>query len=143
MTKNDVLLATYSPIERDVINAEIKKLNLENKAYVEHIDTLSRSGKPLQNKLFDRTNTTLILPGPLRLKYISELFQPYNRIVILVYDGKNYEFAKEQIELISAYSPYEEDKAISYLEEIYLDLGLPKDGLFKDFSDRKSVTNQN
>ena len=129
--KNNIVLATYSSIEAKILKNETKKLGFENGFDIEYIERLSR-------KSFDRTKSILLLPGPLRLKYISELLQPYYKIVMVTYDGRNHEIACEQIKLAYAYSQQEEDKAMKYLEEIYSDLGIKKNGLFKDYYNRKS-----
>lgn len=127
----NIVIATYSPIERSILKNETKKLVFDNNFYIEHIDALTK-------KSFDRTKTTLILPGPIRLKYFSELLRPYKKIIIISYEGMNYKRAKEQISLINDFSQEREDRAMTYLDEIYSDLGLQKDGLFKDYYDRKS-----
>jgi len=128
-----IILATYTQFsnERTILKAETKKLRFENGFDVEYIGRLSRQS-------FDRTKTTLILPGPLRLKHIPELLRPYHKIIMVTYDGKNHEIGNEQIDLFYAFSQQQEDRAMSYLEEIYTDLGLHKNGLFKDYYDRKS-----
>jgi len=129
--KTNIVLATYSPMERTILKTETEKLGFKNNLNIEYIGTLSR-------KSFDRTNTTLILPGPLRLKHIPELLKPYLKIIMVTYDGKNHDIGKEQIDLFYSYSQQREDRAMSYLEEIYTDIGLHKNGLFKNYKDRKS-----
>lgn len=128
---SNIVLATYTQIEKKILNTEIEKLGFGNDFDIEYIANLSR-------KSFDRTNTILILPGPLRLRYISELIRPYRKIIMVLYDGKNYEFGKEQKNLIYVYSQQREDRAISYLKEIYTDYDLPIDEFLKDCYDMKS-----
>jgi hypothetical protein len=128
-----IVLATYSRMgtERTILKTETEKWGFENGFNIEYIGRLSRQS-------FDRTKTTLILPGPLRLKHIPELLKPYRKIIMITYDGKNYEIGKDQIDLVYTYSQQREDRAMCYLEEIYTDIGLPKNGLFRDYYDRKS-----
>lgn len=127
----NIVLATYSPMERTILKTETEKLGFENGFDIEYIGRLSR-------KSFDRTKTTLILPGPLRLKHMPELLRPYHKIIMVTYDGKNYEIGKDQIDLFYTYSQQREDRAMCYLEEIYSDIGIHKDGVFRDYYDRKS-----
>jgi len=128
----NIVLATYSPIERTILKNETEKLGFENGFDIEYIGRLNR-------KSFDRTKTTLILPGPLRLKHMSELLRPYHKIIMVTYDGKNHKIGNDQVDLLYTYSQQREDRAMSYLEEIYSDIGLHKNGLFRDYYDRKSV----
>jgi len=136
--KNDdahIILATYSKSERNILKTEIKKLGFENGFDIEHIDRLSR-------KSFDRTKTTLILPGPLRLKYFYEFLRPYKKIIMLSYEGMNDRVAKKQVSLINDFSQEQEDRSMTYLEEIYSNLGLQKEGFFKDYYNRKSKSKE-
>ena len=128
-----VVLATYTRFsnEKSILKTEIEKLGFENRFDIEYIGKLSRQS-------FDRTKTTLILPGPLRLKHISELLRPYRKIIMIGYEGENYKIGNEQIKLVYTYSQQGENKAMNYLEEIYREIGLHKDGVFKDYYDRKS-----
>ncbi len=128
-----IILATYTRFsnERTKLKTETEKLGFDNGFDIEYIGRLSR-------QYFDRTKTTLILPGPLRLKHMPELFRPYHKIIMVTYDGKNYEIGDDQIDLFYTYSQQREDRAMSYLEEIYTDIGLHKDGLFRDYYDRKT-----
>jgi len=123
---NRVKIATYSPIERNLLEEEIARLGLENGFEVRTIDQISKSA-------FGRSKTTLLLPGPLRMKYLSELALPYKKIIILSYEGKNYDLVKEQIDLLHTYSFEREDTSINHLKEVYDFLGISKDGVFKDY----------
>ena len=128
-----IVLATYSRMgnERVILKTETEKWGFENNFDIEYIGRLSRQS-------FDRTKTTLILPGPLRLKHIPELLKPYRKIIMITYDGKNYEVGKDQIDLSYTYSQQQEHRAMRYLEKIYSDIGLHKNGVFRGYDDRKS-----
>jgi len=90
-------IATYSPNERNILEEEVNKLGLENGFEVKAIKQINQS-------MFAKSDATLILPGPLRMKYLSELLRPYKKIIILAYDGENCNIAKDQIDLFYTYS---------------------------------------
>lgn len=128
--EDDVIFATYSPNEKTILAEDFKKNNL-NSIEIEDINWLSQ-------KDFDRTQTTLILPGPLPPKNLVELFLPYKEIIFLAYEGVNYEKIKVQIELINNYSFESEKLSMQYMEEIYDLLNVNKNNaFFNDFNLRK------
>ena len=131
-TTKDIIIAVYSPIERNILKVECEKILEENpNLRIEFISKLNKIS-------FDHSETILLLPGPLRYKYMSELLKPYKQILMLSYAGHNYEHGRHQVELFESYSQEREDRAMDYLSEIYSYLGLKKDGLFKDYQERKS-----
>ncbi|MCK4309880.1 MAG: DrmE family protein, partial [Methanomicrobia archaeon] len=125
-------IATYSPNERNILEEEVNKLGLENGFEVKAIKQINQS-------MFAKSDATLILPGPLRMKYLSELLRPYKKIIILAYDGENCNIAKDQIDLFYTYSFEQERNSMLYLGEVYEFLGIQKDGLFKDYYDREKT----
>jgi len=127
---NQIKIATYSPIERGLLEEEITRLELENHFEVRTINQINKS-------TFDRSKSTLILPGPLRMKHLSELLLPYKRIFILSYEGGNYDLVEEQIDLLHTYSFEREENSMNYLKELYDFLEVPEDVLFRDYSRRK------
>lgn len=131
-TTEDIIIAVYSPIERNILKVECEKILEENpNLRIEFISKLNKIS-------FDHSETILLLPGPLRYKYMSELLKPYKQILMLSYTGHNYEHGRHQVELFESYSQEREDRAMDYLSEIYSYLGLKEDGLFKDYQERKS-----
>jgi len=86
--------------------------------------------------IFERISYTLILPGPLRFCYISELLQPYQEIIFLAYDGLNKSLIRKQIALISDYALSKEKQSIEYLQEIFDLLGEYDKGLLSTFYER-------
>lgn len=129
-----LIVATSTPYERNILENDIKKLQkklqLENGFEIRTIEEI--------NKLvFETSKTILILPGPVRLKYLPILLKPYHKIIILAYEGENYSVANEQIALFFTYSFEREKRLMNYLKEVYDFIGVPKDGLFKDYYERK------
>jgi hypothetical protein len=88
-------------------------------------------------KELDYSKATLVLPGPVRMKYMSVLLRPYEKITVLAYEGENYNRAKEQIDLFYTYSIEQEETLMAYLEEVYNFLDVPRDALFKDYLKRR------
>jgi hypothetical protein len=122
-----MIIATYTAIERNILKGEIDKKLTSDSIEIEYIDRLVK-------KSDDRSNTILFLPGPLRLKNISELMRPYHKIIILSYQGNNNNIVKSQIELFNILSDSSNEKPLAYLKQLYEHLHIRKDGLFKDYS---------
>lgn len=131
----NIIFTTYMPYERSILEKEINILDIEHNINVRDIYSLNKT-------YFDRSNSTLILPGPLPKPYLSELFFPYERIIFLAYDGYNYKRITEQVTLFSDYSFELEENAMIYLEEIYDFVKISKNNsLFKDYEKRKNTEN--
>ncbi len=124
-----IVLATYSPFERNVVLRELDKIGANDGFDVKTIGQINKSLRP-------KSGITLVLPGPLRLKYFSELLQPYERILILAYSGSNHDLVEDQIDLFSTYTLEQEKDSMIYLGEVYDFLDVPKDGIFKDHWER-------
>jgi len=127
-----IVIATQSPFERRILEDDISGLHLENGLEIGTVHQVNLSTKEL-----DYSKATLVLPGPVRMKYMSVLLRPYERITVLAYEGENYNRAKEQIDLFYTYSIEHEENLMAYLEEVYNFLGVPRDDLFKDFLKRR------
>lgn len=125
INKNKIIV-TYSPGERNILKEEINNLNLETEFKIEDIDFINKS-------MFDKSNTTLILPGPLRIKYFSELLKPYENIYFLAYSGRNLNIIRQQINLVLNYSSEREKILMDYLDEIYDLLDEPKPSLLIEY----------
>lgn len=136
---NKIIVATFSPLERNILEGQILNEGIVKNCEVKTIKQISQS-------IFNKSNTILFLPGPLRMKFISELLRPYMKIIFVTYDGENYLATKNQIELSSVYSFDQEQNSMICLGEAYDFLGMQKDGLFKDYYERliqtKSKTEQ-
>lgn len=120
------IVVAYSSMEANILENELTDKQLNDKLEVKFIGDLCRSG-------FNRKEKNLFLPGPPRLKYASEIFQPYNKINIIVYEGLNKRKAEDLIKAHTIYTKKRQVKTIEYLEEIYDFLGMKKDGLFTGF----------
>lgn len=134
--KNDVfskdhtlMIGAYSNSESSVLRKELEKFGIDD-VEVRHIGWLNKSN-------FDRSDYSLLLPGPLPVRYFSELLRPYKKILVLAYEGYNFNRIKDQIKLVSEYSVREEIVSMNYFKEIYDYMGLPKnDALFRDYHER-------
>lgn len=129
---NKIVIATQSPFERRILEDDISGLHLENGLEIGTVHQVNLSTKEL-----DYSKATLVLPGPVRMKYMSVLLRPYEKITVLAYEGENYNRAKEQIDLFYTYSIEHEENLMVYLEEVYNFLGVPRDDLFKDYLKRR------
>lgn len=124
-----LMIGAYSNSESSVLRGELKRFGIDD-VEVRHIGWLNKSN-------FDRSNYSLLLPGPLPVRYFSELLRPYKKTLILAYDGYNFNRIKDQIKLVSDYSISEEIVSMNYFKEIYDYVGMPKnDGLFRDYQER-------
>lgn len=134
---NKIVIATQShgtqfSSEKRRLEEDISALHLENEVEIGTVHQINLSTKEL-----DYSKATLVLPGPVRMKYMSVLLRPYEKITVLAYEGENYNRAKEQIDLFYTYSIEQEENLMAYLEEVYNFLGVPRDDLFKDFLKRR------
>ena len=129
---NKIVIATQSPFERRILEDDRSGLHLENGLEIGTVHQVNLSTKEL-----DYSKATLVLPGPVRMKYMSVLLRPYEKITVLAYEGENYNRAKEQIDLFYTYSIEQEETLMAYLEEVYNFLGIQRDGLFKDYLRRR------
>ncbi len=134
--KNDVfsedhtlIIGAYSNSESSILKGDLEKFDIDN-VEVRHIGWLNKSN-------FDRSNYSLLLPGPLPVRYFSELLRPYKKILVLAYEGYNFNRIKDQIKLVSEYSITEEIVSMNYFKEIYDYVGISKDNdLFRDYYTR-------
>lgn len=131
-----VILATYSPSERNIIKKQVDDNSIIPSIEIEHIANIHK-------RVFDRSKTTLILSGPLRIKYFSELLKPYKNIYFLGYEGRNHETIQEQVNLISDYSFEREKNLLNYLREIYEFLDVPEDLLISKFRKINNLGSEN
>jgi hypothetical protein len=124
-----LMIGAYSNSEASILKGELDKFGVDN-VEVRHIGWLNKSN-------FDRSDYNLLLPGPLPVRYFSELLRPYKKILILAYNGYNFNRIKDQIKLVSEYSVSEEIVSMNYFKEIYDYVGLPQnDALFRDYQER-------
>ncbi len=127
---DNTIFVTYSPTEKRILEEEFIKLGL-NSFNVEDIKWISY-------RYLDRSNTKLILPGPLITKNLTELFLPYKEIHFLAYGGLNSQRANDQIDLILEYSFEEEKFAMRYISQVFDYFDVDKNNLlFNDFEKRE------
>ena len=124
-----LMIGAYSNSESSVLRGELERFGIDD-IEVRHIGWLNKSN-------FDRSNYSLLLPGPLPVRYFAELLRSYKKILVLAYDGYNFNRIKDQIKLVSDYSISEEIVSMNYFKEIYDYMDIPKnDGLFRDYQER-------
>ena len=124
-----IILATYSALERNILKGELDQLGLQD-LEVLTIEQINRSA-------FPRSHAIIILPGQLRMKYLSELIFPYKKVLFLSYKGINNALIEDQIELLYNIPSEQIDVYLRYLEEIYSFLDLKMDGLFINYNGQK------
>lgn len=134
---NKIVIATQShgtqfSSEKRRLEEDISALLLKNEVEIGTVHQINLSTKEL-----DYSKATLVLPGPVRMKYMSVLLRPYEKITVLAYEGENYNRVKEQIDLFYTYSIEQEKNLMDYLEEVYNFLDVPRDALFKDYLKRR------
>ncbi len=130
LDQKDIIISTNSPYERNRIR-EYFKDNTNIRVF---------TMKEIYNSIFERKNCILILPGPIRFNYLSELLRPYNKIIILAYEGLNYDIAKKQINLISDFTLAKQEKAINYLQEIFRYLKITNNEILDEFIQKDENT---
>lgn len=87
-----LMIGAYSNSESSVLKGELERFGIDD-VEVRHIGWLNKSN-------FDRSNYSLLLPGPLPIRHFSELLRPYQNILVLAYEGYNFERIKNQIKLV-------------------------------------------
>ncbi|QUH22372.1 hypothetical protein HYG87_00620 [Methanobacterium alkalithermotolerans] len=124
-----LMIGAYSNSEASVLREELERWDIDG-IEVRHIGWLNKSH-------FDRSNYSLLLPGPIPVKYFSELLRPYKKILVLAYEGYNFNRIKDQMKLVSDFSVKEEIVSMNYFKEIYEFMGIPQnDALFEDYHKR-------
>jgi len=130
--ESKIIVGTQSTFEKNIFKREIERLGIDNSLEIKTIDQLSKSA-------FERQNSILILAGPLRLRYLSQLLLPYKKILYICYEGRNYSLINEQIKLFFEYSYQSDRRSINYMNEIYKYLRVPKSDIFKGFKELNNI----
>lgn len=124
-----LIIGAYSNSESSVLKQKLEDLNISD-IEIRHIGWLNKSN-------FDRSEYSLLLPGPLPVRHFSELLRSYKKIIVLAYDGYNFNRISDQIKLVNDYSISEEIISMNYFKQIYDYLGVPQtDSLFNDYKER-------
>lgn len=118
----NIIIATNSVRERSILEMELEKWGMQEDVKVLTI-------KQINNSMLPRSNATIIFPGPLRMEYSSELLRPYKRVLFLSYEGSNYSWIRDQIELSYGHSLEQCEISLEYLTEIYDFFKFPRNGL--------------
>lgn len=137
--KENVIIGTYNRTEPKILENQI--INLKNLS----IDNISIKymGNLNKDKDSEKANKILVLPGLIPEVFISEIYKPYKKIIILAYEGKNFKLIKTQINQIKNYQNEEEQIAMDNIEEIYKFLKInTNDNFFNNFKSRnKDILN--
>lgn len=124
-----IVVGTVTKTEPNQIKEIIRNNNLFNLQDIE-IEFIGNLNKRIQNK----QEKILILPGLVPDKYLSKLYEPYIKILILSYEGLNEQMVKKQISILKNPSLEYEKKSLDSIKEIYDYLHLPTDtGIFADY----------
>ena len=124
-----LIICTLFDTEANIINNQLSDNNIINvkAVYIKNLIKLN----------INKSEYNLLIPGLLPQKFEFELYEPYNEIIFLSYEGKQKNLIENQINNICN-PPIEEEKIyMSYLSEIYEFMNLSKNNLlFNDFNKR-------
>ena len=125
-----LIICTLFDTEANVINNQLSENNI--------IDVKAVYLRNLINKLnIDKSDYNLLIPGLVPQKFEFELYEPYNEIIFLSYEGKQKNLIEKQINNVCNPPIGEEKIYMSYLSEIYKFINLPNNDLFfNDFNKR-------
>lgn len=121
---NDLIIATLFRTEPRIINETLQKEGIENveAIYIENL------GKNSFNR--DKSKYNLLVPGVVKQQFFNELNENYKKILFITYDGKHNELVQSQIDKFSNSSMEDEMKYMTYFEELYDYVKLPKNDKF-------------
>ena len=130
-TGKKIFIGTYVNTEPNILN-EILKKGIESTDNLFPMTMEMLTQKPDS----DKEGSVLVLPGVLPEVFTSELFKPYNKIIILSYEGNNYKFLQEQLDSLFG-NLLEEKQYMDYLKEILNEFGESENNeMLKDFNKR-------
>ena len=129
---NDLIICCYNSIEVSLLENELNRFNIQN-VIVKNIHWLNKS------LLDNKSEYNLLLPGAVPLKYFSELFMPYAKILILSYDGYNFEKISKELDSISNINNIQNSKRLNYFKEIYEFLNEQNSQLIEDLENNIDV----
>ena len=131
----DLIICTLFDSEPKILNKYLEENNIHN-VKVEYIRNLTRSN-------INKNEYNLLIPGLMQKRFINELNEPYNEILMLSYEGKHNELVNQQINNILNPDENMEEKCMNYFKESYDYLKLPKNDLFfQDFKSRFQKQNK-
>ena len=116
----DLIICCFNSTEVTLINEQLDNFNISG-VIVRNIHWLHKS------LLDNKEDYNLLLPGAIPLKYFSELFMPYAKILVLSYDDYNYKKISKQVESIDYINKMDTQKRFNYFREIYDFLNLDDD----------------
>ena len=114
---NPLIICCFNSMEVAIMNNQLENFGITD-VIVKNIHWLNKS------LLDNKEEYNLLLPGPLPLKYFSELFMPYSKILILSYEGFNHKKLSKQLESIEYINNIEIKNSIDNIKDVcnYLDI---------------------
>lgn len=107
-----IFIGTYMDTEPAILNEVLKKgMGSTDNLFPINMEML------IQKPDSDKDGSILVLPGVLPEVFTSELFKPYEKIIILSYEGNNRRFLQEQLDSLFG-NILEEKQYMDYLKDI-------------------------
>lgn len=125
----DVIICCYNSGEVALLNEKLIEFNISG-VIVKNIHWLHKS------LLSNKEDYNLLLPGAVPLRYFSELFMPYDTILIVSYEGYCYEKISKQIESIEYINKADDQFRIESFKEMYTFLDYDDDTGFIESIDK-------
>ncbi|MDO5824276.1 hypothetical protein [Methanobrevibacter sp.] len=111
--KKEVFVGTYIDTEPTVLKQTLEKGEFSNADSVVPISMEMLIQKPDSEKV----GKTLVLPGIIPEMFTSEIFKPYDEIIILSYEGRNHKYLVEQLNRLVFGNIIEEKEYMDYFNE--------------------------
>lgn len=109
-----IFVGTYLNTEPAILKSILEKgINLK----IDSVIPISMN-MLIQKQDNEKENKILVLPGVIPEVFVSELFKPYKKIIILSYEGINNEMLKKQLETVIFGNILEEKEYMEYLKEM-------------------------
>ena len=124
--ENDLIIGTYEKNEVGTLRRILKDTEGVEVLYLEN----------LYSRDIEFSKYNLLLSGVLPPYFSSILKINFKKVLILAYEGNNYNMIKQQIDAVLNPNIENEKIAMDYFEELCDYIGLKKDWLFSDFNKR-------
>ena len=124
----NLIICCFNAMEGSIIKKQLDDFDVSG-VIVKNIHWLNKS------LLDNKEEYNLLLPGPLPLKYFSELFMSYAKILILSYEGQNHDKISKQLESIEYINKIEISNSIDYIKEVCDHLNVADTNILADLED--------
>lgn len=129
---NKLIICCFNPMESSIIKNLLDQFDISD-VFVKNIHWLNKS------LLDNKEEYNLLLPGPLPLKYFSELFMPYSKILILSYEGQNNKKLSKQLESIEYIHNIEINNSLKNIREVCDYLNIENSRIIEDLENNLDV----